>query len=148
MTVRGAAEEEVVVLTSRVILTASLSLAAWVGGGALLLTAVILRVPEASLTFTQGDHHDHPSHIHLIVAVVVPTDQANVTVVVTVAVSLTLHTHPDIILDAAMITTAASVNGYFVIMSQDIPDSPHLQTVHNTHVCHDGDCGFSWIRIL
>ena len=33
-------------------------------------------------------------------------------------------------------------------MSQDIPDSPHLQAVHNTHVCHDGHCGLSWIRIL
>ena len=67
---------------------------------------------------------------------------------ITVAVSLPLPTHPDIILDAAMITTTTPVKGYFVTIIQDIPNSPHLQTVHNTHVRHDGDCGLSWTRIL
>ena len=112
VTVWGAAEEEVIVLTARVILTASLSLAARVSRGTLLLAAIILRVPESSLTSPKWSSSS--SEPHLGVTVVVSTDQPYVTVLVSVAVSLTLPAHPDIISDAAMVTTAASVKGYFV----------------------------------
>ena len=49
MTIRGAAVEEMVVLTARVILAVALSLAAWMRGQTLFLAAIILRVPESPL---------------------------------------------------------------------------------------------------
>ena len=59
MTVGGAAVEEMVVLTARVVLTVALSLAAWMRGQTLLLAAIILRIPESPLTSIMHDIHHH-----------------------------------------------------------------------------------------
>ena len=72
MTIRGAAVEEMVVLTARVILAVALSLAAWMRGQTLFLAAIILRVPESPGGVT----------------VVVPADEMALAVRVLVAVPL------------------------------------------------------------